>query len=119
MKVDADNAATTKISDTAFDAMAPYFKELYGNPSSLYTLGQLSQEALYSARETVAKCLNCDMKEITFTSGGSEADNQAILTGAYLGAAKGKKHIIPIKSIGIYVCRKIRHTFGGKTKNAA
>ena len=94
MKVYADNAATTKISDTAFDAMAPYFKELYGNPSSLYTLGQLSQEALYSARETVAKCLNCDMKEITFTSGGSEADNQAILTGAYLGAAKGKKHII-------------------------
>ena len=88
------NAATTRISDTAFDAMAPYFKELYGNPSSLYTLGQLSQEALYSARETVAKCLNCDMKEITFTSGGSEADNQAILTGAYLGAAKGKKHII-------------------------
>ena len=94
MKVYADNAATTRISDTAFDAMAPYFKELYGNPSSLYTLGQLSQEALYSARETVAKCLNCDMKEITFTSGGSEADNQAILTGAYLGAAKGKKHII-------------------------
>ena len=70
MKVYADNAATTRISDTAFDAMAPYFKELYGNPSSLYTLGQLSQEALYSARETVAKCLNCDMKEITFTSGG-------------------------------------------------
>lgn len=94
MKVYADNAATTRISDTAFDTMAPYFKELYGNPSSLYTLGQLSQEALYSARETVAKCLNCDMKEITFTSGGSEADNQAILTGAYLGAAKGKKHII-------------------------
>ena len=94
MKVYADNAATTRISDTAFDAMAPYFKELYGNPSSLYTLGQLSQEALCSARETVAKCLNCDMKEITFTSGGSEADNQAILTGAYLGAANGKKHII-------------------------
>ena len=65
MKVYADNAATTRISDTAFDAMAPYFKELYGNPSSLYTLGQLSQEALCSARETVAKCLNCDMKEIT------------------------------------------------------
>ena len=78
MKVYADNAATTRISDTAFDAMVPYFKELYGNPSSLYTLGQLSQEALCSARETVAKCLNCDMKEITFTSGGSEADNQAI-----------------------------------------
>ena len=94
MKVYADNAATTRISDTAFDAMLPYFKEMYGNPSSLYTLGQRSQEALYSARETMAKYLNCDMKEITFTSGGSEADNQAILTGAYLGEKKGKKHII-------------------------
>lgn len=94
MKVYADNAATTRISDTAFDAMMPYFKEMYGNPSSLYTLGQRSQEALYSARETMAKYLNCDMKEITFTSGGSEADNQAILTGAYLGEKQGKKHII-------------------------
>lgn len=94
MKVYADNAATTRISDTAFDAMMPYFKEMYGNPSSLYTLGQKSQEALYSARETMAKYLNCDMKEITFTSGGSEADNQAILTGAYLGEKQGKKHII-------------------------
>lgn len=94
MKVYADNAATTKISDTAFNAMLPYFKEMYGNPSSLYTLGQKSQEALCSARETMAKYLNCDMKEITFTSGGSEADNQAILTGAYLGEKQGKKHII-------------------------
>lgn len=94
MKVYADNAATTRISDTAFDAMLPYFKETYGNPSSLYTLGQKAQEALCAARETMAHYLNCDMKEITFTSGGSEADNQAILTGAYLGEKQGKKHII-------------------------
>ncbi len=94
MKVYADNAATTRISDTAFDAMLPYFKETYGNPSSLYTLGQKAQEALCVARETMAHYLNCDMKEITFTSGGSEADNQAILTGAYLGEKQGKKHII-------------------------
>ena len=94
MKVYADNAATTRVSDTAFNAMLPYFKEQYGNPSSLYTIGQKAQEALYSARETMAKYLNCDIKEITFTSGGSEADNQAILTGAYLGEKKGKKHII-------------------------
>ncbi len=94
INVYADNAATTKISDVAFNAMLPYFKELYGNPSSLYTLGQKSQEAVFSARETVAECLNCDMKEITFTSGGSEADNQAIISAAYLGAKNGKKHII-------------------------
>lgn len=94
MKVYADNAATTRVSDTAFNAMLPYFKEQYGNPSSLYTVGQKAQEALYSAREIMAKYLNCDIKEITFTSGGSEADNQAILTGAYLGEKKGKKHII-------------------------
>ena len=94
MKVYADNAATTRVSDTAFNAMPPYFKEQYGNPSSLYTVGQKAQEALYSAREIMAKYLNCDIKEITFTSGGSEADNQAILTGAYLGEKKGKKHII-------------------------
>lgn len=94
INVYADNAATTRVSDTAFNAMLPYFKELYGNPSSLYTLGQKSQEAIYSARETIADCLNCDMKEITFTSGGSEADNQAIISAAYLGAKSGKKHII-------------------------
>ena len=94
INVYADNAATTRVSDTAFNAMLPYFKELYGNPSSLYSLGQKSQEAIYSARETIADCLNCDMKEITFTSGGSEADNQAIISAAYLGAKSGKKHII-------------------------
>ena len=93
-QVYADNAATTRISDRAFEAMLPYFKEQYGNPSSLYTVGQKAAEALYRARETVAACLHCDPKEITFTSGGSEADNQAILTAAFLGEKKGKKHII-------------------------
>lgn len=94
MTVYADNAATTKLSDTAFNAMLPYLKEAYGNPSSLYGLGQQAAEAVYSARQTIAECLNCTAEEIFFTSGGSEADNQAILTGAYMGAAKGKKHII-------------------------
>lgn len=89
-----DNAATTKLSDNAFNAMLPYLKELYGNPSSLYTLGQKAAEAVMESRETVARYLNCDLKEITFTSGGSEADNQAILSAAYLGKAKGKTHII-------------------------
>lgn len=89
-----DNAATTKISKTALDAMMPYLTELYGNPSSLHTVGQLAAEALFNARKTVAECLGCDPKEIFFTGGGSEADNQALLTGAELGARKGKKHII-------------------------
>ncbi len=90
----ADNAATTKLSDTAFEAMLPFLKEEYGNPSSLYTMGQKAEEALFAARETIAGVLNCDSKEITFTSGGSEADNQAILTAATLGEKKGKKHIV-------------------------
>ena len=90
----ADNAATTKTSETAIRAMLPYLNEIYGNPSSLYSFGQQAKEALESARESVAKCLGCDAKEITFTSGGSEADNQAILSAARLGKRKGKKHII-------------------------
>ena len=90
----ADNAATTKTSETAIRAMLPYLNEIYGNPSSLYSFGQKAKEALESARESVAKCLGCDAKEITFTSGGSEADNQAILSAARLGKRKGKKHII-------------------------
>lgn len=90
----ADNAATTKMSETAIRAMLPYLNEIYGNPSSLYSFGQKAKEALESARESVAKCLGCDAKEITFTSGGSEADNQAILSAARLGKRKGKKHII-------------------------
>jgi len=94
MFVYADNAATTSVSKTALNAMMPYLTELYGNPSSLYAFGQKAAEALAAARETVAACLNADPKEITFTSGGSEADNQAIVTAARLGARKGKKHLI-------------------------
>ena len=90
----ADNAATTKMSKTAINAMLPYLEDLYGNPSSLYEFGQKAKEVLEDARSRIAACLNADAREITFTSGGSEADNQAILTAAALGARKGKKHII-------------------------
>ena len=89
-----DNAATTAVSQSVADAMRPYFTEVYGNPSSLHSVGQRAAEALVSARETVAKLLNAKPSEIYFTSGGSEADNQAILSAAHLGARKGKKHII-------------------------
>ncbi len=94
MKIYADNAATTKMSSAAIHAMLPYMDEIYGNPSSLHTAGQKAKEALENARERIAVFLNCDTKEITFTSGGSEADNQAIVSAATLGARKGKKHII-------------------------
>ena len=94
MQVYADNAATTKMSKVAIDAMLPYFESVYGNPSSLHSLGQEAKEALDAARETVAKCLGCEPREIIFTSGGSEADNQAIISAARYGARKGKKHII-------------------------
>ena len=94
MRVYADNAATTAMSRTAIDAMLPYFDNIYGNPSSLHSLGQAAKEALDAARKTVADCLGCEPREIIFTSGGSEADNQAILSAACLGARKGKKHII-------------------------
>lgn len=90
----ADNAATTKLSKKALDAMMPYLTEQYGNPSSLHTVGQLAAEALFGARKIVAECLGCDPKEVIFTGGGSEADNQALLTAAEIGAKKGKKHII-------------------------
>ena len=94
MQVYADNAATTKISDVALKAMMPCFETLYGNPSSLHSVGQKAKEALEDARERVAKCLGCEPREIYFTSGGSEADNQAIISAARLGARKNKKHII-------------------------
>lgn len=94
MLVYADNAATTKISKSALDAMMPIFEEYYGNPSSLHTIGQEAAEKLLEARESVAKNLGAQAREIYFTSGGSEADNQAINTAAILGARKGKKHII-------------------------
>ena len=94
MRVYADNAATTAMSRTAIDAMLPYFDNIFGNPSSLHTVGQVAKEALDAARATVAQCLGCEPREIIFTSGGSEADNQAILSAARVGARKGKKHII-------------------------
>ncbi len=94
MNVYVDNAATTKMSRTAIDAMLPYMESEFGNPSSLHSVGQRAAEALLKARQSVAKNLGCEASEIIFTSGGSEADNQAILTAAILGARKGKKHII-------------------------
>ena len=94
MQVYADNAATTKLSSTALQAMLPYFETVYGNPSSLHSAGQEAKEALENARQTVADCLGCEPREIIFTSGGSEADNQAILSAARYGERKGKKHII-------------------------
>ena len=94
MRVYADNAATTRVSRVALEAMMPYFTEVYGNPSSLHTFGQDAKEALENARERIAKHLGCQAREIYFTSGGTEADNMAIRTAAALGARKGKKHII-------------------------
>ena len=94
MYVYADNAATTAMSQKAIDAMLPYFNKVFGNPSSLHSVGQEAKEALDAARETVAKCLGCEPREIIFTSGGSEADNQAIISAARFGARKNKKHII-------------------------
>lgn len=90
----ADNAATTKMSRAAVDAMLPYMEQYYGNPSSLYAFGQQAREALETARSRIAACLHADPREITFTSGGSEADNQAIMTAAALGARRGKRHIV-------------------------
>ncbi len=94
MNIYADNAATTKMSKTAIDAMTPYFDQIYGNPSSLHSAGQRASEALFAARKKIAEILGCDAREITFTSGGSESDNQAILSAAAIGARKNKKHII-------------------------
>ena len=94
MQVYADNAATTKMSQVAINAMLPYFDKVYGNPSSLHSVGQEAKEALDAARQTVADCLGCEPREILFTSGGSEADNQAIISAARFGARKGKKHIV-------------------------
>ena len=90
----ADNAATTQMSRAAIDAMLPYLETIYGNPSSLHSVGQQAAGVLLSARDRIAKCLNASPREIYFTSGGSEADNQAILSAARLGERKGKKHII-------------------------
>lgn len=97
MNVYADNAATTAMSDTALAAMMPCFQDIYGNPSSLHSPGQRAAEKLAEAREIFAARLNGDPREITFTSGGSEADNQALRSAAALGVRRGKKHIISTK----------------------
>jgi cysteine desulfurase len=97
MTVYADNAATTQMSENVLKAMMPLLTDIYGNPSSLHSIGQAAKEYLENARETVADCIGADPKEIYFTSGGSEADNQAIRSAAYIGARKGKKHIISSK----------------------
>ena len=94
MHVYADNAATTKISAAALAAMMPVFENYYGNPSSLHSTGQEAKELLEDARARIAACIGCEPREVYFTSGGSEADNQAILSAAAIGARKGKKHII-------------------------
>ncbi len=94
MKIYADNAATTKTSILAVAAMMPYFSGIYGDPSSLHTQGQLAADALKEARRQMANCLGCDVQEIIFTSGGSEADNQAIRSAAQEGARVGHRHII-------------------------
>ena len=94
MYIYADNAATTKINPEALQAMTACASEVYGNPSSLHTAGQKAAEVLQKAREEIAECLGADFREIYFTSGGTEADNQAILSAARFGERKGKKHII-------------------------
>ena len=94
MQIYFDNAATTKMSKTAIEAMLPYMDTVYGNPSSLHSAGQVAAEALTDARQRIAACIGASPKEITFTSGGSESDNQAILSAARLGERSGKKHII-------------------------
>ena len=97
MFVYADNAATTSVSKTALDAMMPYLTEQYGNPSSLYAFAQKATEAVAEARKTVADLINAEPREIYFTSGGSEADNQAIVSAALAGKRKGKMHLISTK----------------------
>lgn len=94
MQIYADNAATTKMSRTAIDAMLSVMEENYGNPSSLHSIGQRAAEELFRARERIAMRLGCQPREVFFTSGGSEADNQAIISAAAIGAKRGKKHII-------------------------
>lgn len=94
MQIYLDNAATTKMSDHAIQAMLPYMNDIFGNPSSLHSAGQRANEALTDARARIARLLNADPSEITFTSGGSEADNQALVSAARLGEKQGKKHLI-------------------------
>ena len=94
MQIYADHAATTKMSRAAVQAMMPYIESFYGNPSCIHTEGVRAAQALMDSRRTMAACLGADFREIYFTSGGSEADNQALVSAAALGAGKGHKHII-------------------------
>ena len=93
-RIYADNAATTKISQTAMKAMISAMENSYGNPSSIHQIGMSANDALQTAREQIARCLGCMPKEIFFTSGGTESDNQAIVSAAMLGAKQNKRHII-------------------------
>ena len=94
MKIYLDNAATTKMSKAAIEAMLPYMDGVYGNPSSLHSIGQAASEVLTNARKQIAECINALPEEITFTSGGSEADNQALISAARIGQRNGKRHIV-------------------------
>ena len=113
MNIYADNAATTKMSDAALNTMIKYLSEVYGNPSSLYTIGQKAKEELEKARCIIAEAINAQPREIYFTSGGSEADNQALLTAAMLGKRKGKMHIIS----SAFEHHAILHTLNKLKKN--
>ena len=113
MKIYADHAATTKMSDAAINTLLCMSKEVWGNPSSLYEHGQKAKEVLEQAREDVASVINADPKEIYFTSGGSEADNQAILTAAEIGRKQGKKHIIS----SAFEHHAVLHTLETRWKN--
>lgn len=112
MRIYADNAATTKVSRTALEAMLPCFESNYGNPSSLHSEGQRAAEALAKAREEIADCLGCTAREIIFTSGGSEADNQAIVSAARIGARQNKRHIISTA----FEHHAVLHTLGALKK---
>ncbi|MBU5461961.1 cysteine desulfurase family protein [Lachnoclostridium sp. MSJ-17] len=113
MQIYADNAATTKMSEAAIDAMTDCVRNWYGNPSSLYTIGQKAKEKLEIAREEIAAVINASPREIIFTSGGSEADNQALLTAALNGKKNGKKHIIS----SAFEHHAILHTLSKLEKN--
>ncbi|WP_316638291.1 cysteine desulfurase family protein [uncultured Ruminococcus sp.] len=113
MQIYADNAATTKMSSAAIESMIQTMQNTYGNPSSLYTIGQVAKEELEAARAEIAAIINAEPREIIFTSGGSEADNQALLSAAMIGKKKGKKHIIS----SMFEHHAILHTLNKLEKN--
>lgn len=113
MQIYADNAATTRMSAAAIESMIQTTQNTYGNPSSLYTIGQVAKEELEAARAEIAAIINAEPREIIFTSGGSEADNQALLSAAMIGKKKGKKHIIS----SMFEHHAILHTLNKLEKN--